>query len=67
MKPFLRHQLERYAQRLGELDFLLSREDIMSDMAQYRTISREHADVTQVAGRFSRYLQREAPRVAGSG
>ena len=27
MKPFLRSQLERYAQRLGELDFLLSRED----------------------------------------
>jgi peptide chain release factor 1 len=36
MKPFLRSQLERYAQRLGELDFLLSREDIMADMAQYR-------------------------------
>ncbi len=36
MKPFLRSQLERYAQRLDELDFLLSREDIMSDMAQYR-------------------------------
>ena len=30
MKPFLRSQLERYAQRLGELDFLLSREDIDS-------------------------------------
>ena len=60
MKPFLRHQLERYAQRLVELDFLLSREDIMSDMAQYRTISREHAEVTQIAGRYARYLQREA-------
>ena len=59
MKPFLRQQLERYAQRLGELDFLLSREDIMADMAQYRTISREHAEVTQVAGRYTRYLQRE--------
>ncbi len=34
MKPFLRSQLERYAQRLEELDFLLSREDIMIDMAQ---------------------------------
>ena len=32
----------------------------MSDMAQYRTISREHAEVTQVAGRYGRYLQREA-------
>ena len=60
MKPFLRHQLERFAQRLGELDFLLSREDIMSDMAQYRTISREHAEVTQIAGRYARFLQREA-------
>src|SRR5689334_11626244 len=64
VKPFLRHQLERYAQRLGELDFLLSREDIMSDMAQYRTISREHAEVTQIAGRFSRYKQREADLTA---
>ncbi|MBY0411497.1 MAG: PCRF domain-containing protein, partial [Burkholderiaceae bacterium] len=60
MKPFLRSQLERDTQRLGELDFLLSREDIMSDMAQYRTISREHAEVTQVAGRYARYRQREA-------
>jgi peptide chain release factor 1 len=60
MKPFLRSQLERYAQRLAELDFLLSREDIMADMAQYRSISREHADVTAIAGRWARYQQREA-------
>ncbi|MDU7587527.1 MAG: peptide chain release factor 1, partial [Acidovorax sp.] len=60
MKPFLRSQLERYAQRLQELDFLLSREDIMADMQQYRSISREHAEVTQVAGRYARYQQREA-------
>ena len=60
MKSFLRHQLERYAQRLGELDFLLSREDIMSDMTQYRAISREHAEVTQIAGRHARYVQRES-------
>ena len=60
MKPFLRSQLERYAQRLGELDFLLSREDIMGDMQQYRRISVEHAEVTQIAGRYARYQQREA-------
>ena len=64
MKPFLRQQLERYAQRLGELDFLLSREDIMADMTQYRSISREHAEVTQVAGRYQRYLQRESDLAA---
>ena len=60
MQDFLRTQLERYAQRLQELDFLLSREDIMGDMQQYRRISREHADVTAVAGRYQRYQQTEA-------
>ena len=58
MKPFLRNQLERYARRLQELDFLLSREDIMADMAQYRVLSREHAEVTQIAGRYARWCQR---------
>jgi peptide chain release factor 1 len=64
VKPFLRHQLERHAQRLGELDFLLSREDIMADMTQYRALSREHAEVTQAAGRWRRYRQREADLAA---
>ena len=41
MKPFLRQQLDRYAFRLEELNFLLSRDDIMGDMAQYRLISKE--------------------------
>ncbi|MEK9953563.1 MAG: PCRF domain-containing protein, partial [Curvibacter sp.] len=60
MKPFLRQQLERYAQRLEELDFLLSREDIMADMGQFLVLSREHNEVTQIAGRYARYRQREA-------
>jgi peptide chain release factor 1 len=64
MKPFLRQQLERYAFRLAELDFLLSREDIMSDMKQFLLLSREHTDVAQVASRFSRYNQREADLAA---
>ena len=60
MKPFLQNQLERYARRLAELDFLLSREDIMADMAQYRVLSREHAEVTAIAGRYARWRQRNA-------
>ncbi len=60
MKTFLRHQLERYANRLGELEFLLSREDIMKDMSQFLVLSREHSEVTQIAGRYARYQQREA-------
>ena len=58
MKPFLIQQLERYAERLSELDFLLSREDIMADMAQFMKLSREHADVAAVAQRYQRYQQR---------
>ncbi|MGE8320292.1 MAG: peptide chain release factor 1 [Comamonas sp.] len=60
MKDFLRQQLERYAERLKELDFLLSREDIMADMAQFRVLSREHVDVSAVAGRYQRHQQVEA-------
>lgn len=60
MKTFLRAQLERHAQRLAELDFLLSREDIMKDMTQFMALSREHTEVTATAGRYARYQQREA-------
>ena len=60
MKPFLRQQLARYADRQGELEFLLSREDIMKDMEQFLKLSREHTDVTAVASRWARYQQREA-------
>ena len=65
MKPFLRQQLARYADRLGELEFLLSREDIMKDMTQFLKLSREHTDVTAVASRWARYQQREADLAAG--
>ena len=66
MKPFLRQQLARYADRLGELEFLLSREDIMQDMKQFLALSREHTDVGAVASRWSRYQQREADMAAGT-
>jgi peptide chain release factor 1 len=46
--------------RLGELEFLLSREDIMRDMEQFLTLSREHTEVAAVAGRWARFGQREA-------
>ena len=65
MKPFLRQQLVRYADRLGELEFLLSREDIMKDMKQFLVLSREHTDVSAVATRWARYQQREADLAAG--
>jgi peptide chain release factor 1 len=65
MKPFLRQQLARYADRLGELEFLLSREDIMKDMKQFMALSREHTEVGAVASRWARYQQRESDLAAG--
>ena len=64
MKAFFRQQLDRYRNRLGELEFLLSREDIMRDMEQFLALSREHADVAAVATRWARYRQCESDRAA---
>jgi len=58
MKSFLKTQLERFALRLQELDFLLSREDIMRDMTQFLKLSREHAEVSAVATRYTRHQLR---------
>jgi peptide chain release factor 1 len=60
LKPSLIHQLERHTERLAELDFLLSREDIMADMDQFLKLSREHTEVAAVAERYARLRQREA-------
>jgi len=62
MKPFMRSQLERYSQRLEELNFLLSREDIMKDMTQFMSLSKEHADVSAVSAPFERWKRRNADK-----
>ncbi len=59
MKPFLREQLARFQDRLGELEFLLSKEDIMKDMPEFLRLSREHTEVAGVANRWQRHQQRE--------
>ncbi len=59
MKPFLRDQLGRYAQRLEELDFLLSREDVMRDPQGFTRLSREHTEVAAVVSRWSEFRQAE--------
>jgi peptide chain release factor 1 len=60
MKPFLRQQLERYPVRLQELDFFLQQPEIARDMERLRALTREHAEVSDIAGRFERYRQLEA-------
>jgi peptide chain release factor 1 len=59
VKPFLRQQLERFPVRLQELDFFLSQPEVVNDMARYREITREHAEVTGINGVYQRFLQCE--------
>lgn len=59
MKSFLRQQLERFPVRLQELDFHLAQPEVVNDMDKYRALTREHAEVSLVAGRFQHFLQRE--------
>jgi len=59
VKPFLRQQLERYPVRLQELDFFLQQPEVVNDMERYRALTREHAEVSEVAGQFNAFLQRE--------
>ena len=60
MKPFLRQQLERFPVRLQELDFHLSQPEVVADIDRYRALTREHAEVSEIAGAYRRFLQRES-------
>ncbi len=59
MKTFLRQQLERYPIRLQELEFFLQQPEVVQDMDRFRALTREHAEVSEVAALFARFLQRE--------
>ena len=52
MKPFLRQQLERFPVRLQELDFFLQQPEVVQDMDRFRALTREHAEVSEVAALF---------------
>jgi len=60
MKPFLRQQLERYPVRLQELDFFLQQPEVVQDMERYRALTREHAEVSEVAGLYQQLRDRES-------
>jgi len=60
MKTFLRQQLERYPIRLKELDFFLQQPEVVQNMERFRALTREHAEVSEVAALFERFLQCES-------
>ncbi|HEY1392203.1 MAG TPA: PCRF domain-containing protein, partial [Methylibium sp.] len=59
MKATLRQQFDRLAVRLQELDAALAEPDVASDIKRYRSLTREHAELDGLVGRYRRYQQRE--------
>jgi len=64
MKPFLRHTLDRQLLRLHELDALLSASDVVSDLARFRALTREHAETSVLADQYTQLTSREADLVS---
>ncbi len=60
MKDSLRHNLQRLALRLSELDAHLADPALAGEIARYRAVAREQAEVGRIVERFRRYQQREA-------
>ncbi|MCX8017422.1 MAG: peptide chain release factor 1 [Rhodocyclaceae bacterium] len=59
MKPSLRQRLERLADRLAELDALLGDEAATRDLAAFRRLSKERAEIADVAALFAAWRQAE--------
>ena len=59
MTPFLRQQLDRQILRLAELDAALADPQVTADIGRLRTLTRDHARVSALAGRWTQLQQRE--------
>ena len=59
MKPTLRAKLDAMVARLEELNRLLASPEATRDMERFRNLSREHAELTTVAGLFGRWREAE--------
>ena len=59
MNPRLRIKLDSMVGRLGDLERLLAAENATRDMEQFRKLSREHAEVSDVVTLFQQYRQAE--------
>ncbi len=60
MKDSISKKLTSLSERLVELDRLLAEPDVVSNMDNYRKITREHADISPVVALFSEYQKSEA-------
>lgn len=60
MKPSMLKKLATLAERLDELNRLLSSEDATSDMDNFRKLSQEHAEITPIVEQYHAFEQSEA-------
>lgn len=60
MKESMRDRLEQLAQRLIEIDALLSEPDTAADMDRFRRLSMERAEIEPVVSTFNAYRDAEA-------
>jgi peptide chain release factor 1 len=59
VNPRLRIKLDSMVGRLGDLDNLLAAENATKDMEQFKRLSREYAEVSDVVALFQKYRQAE--------
>ncbi len=59
MKPSLRTKLDSLARRLEELNRLLSAQNAARDMGEFRRLSREHSELSNIAELYGRYRKAE--------
>ncbi|MGQ0509704.1 MAG: peptide chain release factor 1 [Betaproteobacteria bacterium] len=64
MNPSLRAKLDGLEHRLEELNAVLSAEHATRDMGEFRKLSREHAELTNVVDLYGRYRQAERDAAA---
>jgi peptide chain release factor 1 len=59
VKPSLRTKLDSHVRRLEELNRLLAAEDATKDLQKFRSLSREHAELTGLVGLYDDYRKAE--------
>jgi peptide chain release factor 1 len=60
MKPSLQNKLQQLAYRLDEIDGLLAEQHATADMAQYRKLNQEHAELMPVVEHYHDWQQAQA-------
>lgn len=64
MKPSLLDKLIHLQERLEEINLLLADEQAAADMDKYRSLTREHAEISPIVAVFSQYNQAQADLAA---